>query len=206
MFNLLSFLYLACAAPSGLDLEHPVVHDTMVAAGPVEPPTLRSAPGDGSIDMPPAAQGIAYLLNAHHAEDLPTRAELDAHLHAEAGLHWLATQSGTLGTQARALGLLSLYPSDATMALVDRRLVEPDLHPMLRAAGLNAVGGWPLSARAARVGMLRDALRSADVAVVVSAARAARGLPELTEEVEQMRTGHPSTTVRELLSMPMPPK
>lgn len=195
--TLTTFLWaVACVGASASREEVPP--EMVVQAPPLAP---RAADAVSSSAVPPEFERVAMALSAYHAEDLPTRATLDALPNAEDALRWLALHGRTDGVRARALVALAEYPSSENLGFVDTVLAGQSTPLYLHAACFEALARWPVSERSGRVDAIRAALGSSSPSVVVAAARAARGIDSLREVVLDVGRSHPSASVREQIHM-----
>ncbi len=121
---------------------------------------------------------IAVMLRAHHAEDLPTRASIEAHPGGAEALRWVAEHHALQGVRARGLLALSFFPDDASLAVVRAVLADPGASPSLRAASTRALSGWDLSERSDLRALAVESLYSDNLSVAVAGAVVLRGVPE----------------------------
>ena len=112
---------------------------------------------------------IRSLLQARHAEDLPSAEQLAHYPSAEASLRYLAEQGETMVLRVRALALLEHYGSDATGELLTRFAADLELHPALRAAALTGMAGQALDDQPERLAVVVAALHDGDPRVGVAA-------------------------------------
>ena len=160
------------------------------SAGPLEAseaprdavPALRGAPREHTRTV------VASMLRAHHPEDLPSRAAIEAHPGGVDALRWLAEHHGLQGVRARALLALGMFPEDESATVLRRVLSDPESSPGLRAASTRALAGWDLSARAELRALAVESLHSDALAVAVAGAEVLREVPEVQDVLAVRRT------------------
>ncbi len=149
-------------------------------------------------EAPADLETIRSLLQARHAEDLPSAEQLGKYPSAEASLRTLAEHGETMALRVRALALLEHFDSAATGELLTRVVTDLAAHPALRAAALTGMTGQPLDQQPARLPGVVAALRDADPRVQTAAVELL-GQSEVGREAldQAVQTGALPEAVRE---------
>lgn len=156
-------------------------------------PEPRVAP---PASMPASASQLETLLRARHADDLPGRAQLDAHPDAFEGLIWLAGNADAVAVRVRACQALGLYPERHPASEL-ARLGAAGQPAAVRAGALDGLARLPAAERAPATSLIAAALSDADPRVSLAAVRAARGVTGLEPALADAAVSHPDVRVRE---------
>jgi hypothetical protein len=187
MVRLLPALLLlaACAGPKNAGsptlapAAPPDPGDGPVATSAAAPSGARAAPEATSPvslgEKPASADAIEGLLRARDADDLPTRAALDAHDDPERALRWLSGNAALAGTQDRALLSLGLYPSAENADFLAAFAVAGRA-PSERAAALRGLAAMEAGLRAPHRAVIQAGASDPHRAVAAAGAAAAQGL------------------------------
>lgn len=122
-------------------------------------------PGSAPADL----DVIVALLQARHAEDLPSAEQLANYPSAEASLQLLAQHGETMLIRTRALLLLRHFDSATTGVVLLDIVGDEQAHPALRAAAVGGLAGQPLEDQPQQLAIVVAALRDQDPRVGLAA-------------------------------------